>query len=125
LGGDTARWWSTPRVVHALDLLQLEPEELHERPVLAVADLLDVSHGRLRHAEALPDVRLRDRARDPIGIGVPAQRNEHVLAARRRQRLRERAGARLGRRHVRGRQTSNRFVHREENCGHGFARKSR
>ena len=53
-----------------LDLPELEPEKLHERAVLAVAQLVAVADGRLRDAQALPEVRLRERARDSVGIRV-------------------------------------------------------
>ena len=110
---------------HRLDLAELEAEELHERAVLAVAHLLAVPDRRLRHAHALRDVRLRDGARDPVGIGVPAQGDEHVLALGDGQRVGEGLRARLRRGAVRGRQTPYRFIHHGANCGHGFSDKSR
>ncbi len=79
-------------LAHRLDLAQLEAEQLHERAVLAVGELVRIADRRLCDAEPNPDVRLRDRARDAVRIRVTAKRDEKVLAAGRRQRLSEGAG---------------------------------
>lgn len=81
-----------PRFLHALDLPQLDAEELHERAVLPVTEIVAVAHHGQRDAEPLPDVRLRERARDPVRIGVASEGDEDVLPLRRRKELRERAG---------------------------------
>jgi len=114
-----------PDLGDALDLLQLEPQELHERAVLAMAHLLDVPDRRLRHAQPLREVCLRDRARDPVGIGVTAQRDEHVLAASGAQRIGEGARTLLRRGRPGGSEPPDRFVHRGPNCGHVWTCKSR
>ncbi len=115
---DEAEKVHAPDLADALDLAKFEPQKLHEGAVLAMAQLVAVTDRRVGDAEPLRDVRLGDGARDPVGIGMSAQRDEQVLAARGGEGLRERTGARLGRRLVRQRQTSGRFRHRGWNCGH-------
>jgi hypothetical protein len=104
--------------VHALDLPKLEPEELHERAVLPVAELVAIADRRLRHAEALGDVRLRDGARDPVGIGVTAQRDEHLLAARCAERFGEARARELDCRLVGHCQDAGPVRSSWANCGH-------
>ena len=96
-----------------------------QRPVLAVADLLAVAHRGLGDAHALGDVGLGNGARDPVGIGVTAQRDQDVLALGLGQRFGECVCARL-RCPARERQPSDRFGHhRGGNCGHDLPDKSR
>ncbi len=86
---DEADEVDTPDLSDGLDLPELEAEKLHEGAVLAVAHLVAVADCRLGYAEALPEVRLRERARDSVGIGVASKRDEDVLASRQRKRLPE------------------------------------
>ena len=98
VGVDQREEVDLPDLLHGLDLPELEPQKLHQRAVLAVAHLLAVAHRGLRDAHALGDVGLRDGACDPVGIGVAAQRDEHVLALGLGQRFGECVCARLRRR---------------------------
>ncbi len=70
------------RFAHALDLAELEPEELHEGAVLAVAELMAVADRRLADPQALGDMRLRDGAGDAVRVWMATQGDEHVLAPR-------------------------------------------
>ena len=58
-------------VADVLHLAQLDVEQLHERAVLAMRQLVAVADGRLADAEARRDVRLRERAAMPSGSGWP------------------------------------------------------
>ena len=97
-------------VVHVLDLLHLDVEQLHERAVLAVAELVAVADRRLADAESLRDVRLRERRRDAVGIGMTAKRDEQMLALGRAERF-GKAARSLGAIVVRQRQPTDRLVH--------------
>ena len=63
----------SPDLAHALDFPELEPQKLHERAVLAMTELVAVADRGLPDAEALGDVRLRDRARASVRVRVAAQ----------------------------------------------------
>jgi hypothetical protein len=54
-----------------------------------MANLVTVANRGLGNAQALPQVRLRERASDSVGIRVSAERDEHVLAACLRERFSE------------------------------------
>ena len=64
---------------NTLDLSHLDVQQLHEGAVLAMTQLVGVSDGGLRNAEPLGDVRLRERARNAVRIGMSTQWNEKVL----------------------------------------------
>jgi len=83
-----------------------------------MAEFVTVADRRLRDAQPLGDVSLGYGAGDPVGIGMPAQRNQHTLAARGGERFREAACARFRWRQIRRRYASDRFVHCGGNCGH-------
>lgn len=83
------------QLAQALQLLQLEAEELHQRAVLAVTQLVAVADGGGRDAHALGDVGLGDGAGDAVGIRVASQRDEEVLAFGYAERVGEAASALL------------------------------
>ncbi len=120
---DQAQEIDPPHFADALYLPKLEPEQLHERPVLAVAELVAIADGALPDAEALREVRLGNGTRDPIGVWCSSKGNQHVLRSSRSQRICKGSSARLGavRLQVRRRQSSDRFGHGGRNCGHVFA----
>jgi hypothetical protein len=76
-------------VLHRLDLLELDAEELHERAIFAVTEIVRVPDRGLGDAEARRDVGLRHGRSDAVGVGVPAKRDEHVLALRKGHHLAE------------------------------------
>ena len=99
-----------PDVLRALDLPQLEAEQLHERAVLTVRQLVEIGDRRLCHTESRREVGEREGAGDAVGIGMSAERYEQLLVLGGRHRLRERLRAVHGTRRGND-QTSNRFIH--------------
>jgi hypothetical protein len=65
---------------HRLDLAEVQAEQLDERTVLAMAELVTVRDRRLRDAQALRDVRLGDGTGNPVRIRVAASASANPRA---------------------------------------------
>ena len=61
-----------------LDLAELDAEELYEGTVLPMGEVVAIGDGCVCTPEALTDVSLGHGARDPIGVGVAAQRHQDM-----------------------------------------------